>query len=403
MSCRQQGARAEDQAASGRARRSGAPPARRDARNPTCWTARCRSAPVPQRTRKCAATARRVPLRFRRSRTGTSAQGSESSIRTRDAHVRCALLRASSAGRRLRASADRLHARAPHARARRIRDRAAISGERTALVGPATSRSSSRICSRCRRLDLFLIPTAEVPLTNLHRGEILDGRQLPLRYTAYTPCSGAKPAPSGRTCAVHPASTSSTKWNSSIRRRRSQSYTELEKLTAGRAGRARAPRASVSDDALVHGGHGAERSRRPYDIEVWLPRQDTYREIRPAATSEAFQARRANIRFRADGTGKAEFVHTLNGSGLAVGRTLVAILENYQRTRRIGGHPRGAASVHGRRRAARGRESMNPSSPIANPQSTSLISNPYRESLSRIAIRISNRRSVLAAFVAFTP
>ena len=96
-------------------------------------------------------------------------------------------------------------------------------------------------------------------------------------------------------------------------------------------------------------------SAKTYDIEVWLPGQKTYREISSCSNCEEFQARRANIRFRPQGTGKAEFVHTLNGSGLAVGRTLVAILENYQQARRIGRDPGSAAPVHGRPRGDRAR------------------------------------------------
>ena len=91
-------------------------------------------------------------------------------------------------------------------------------------------------------------------------------------------------------------------------------------------------------------------SAKTYDIEVWLPSQKTYREISSCSNTEAFQARRANIKFRPHGTGKAEFVHTLNGSGLAVGRTLIAILENYQQADGIGHRSRGAASLHGRPR-----------------------------------------------------
>ena len=123
-------------------------------------------------------------------------------------------------------------------------------------------------------------------------------------------------------------------------------------------------------------------SAKTYDIEVWLPSQKTYREISSCSNTEAFQARRANIKFRPAGSGKAEFAHTLNGSGLAVGRTLIAVLENYQQKDGSVEIPEALRPLHGRHRAAHGRrESMNPSSPNPNPQSTSVI--PI---LSRIAI-----------------
>jgi seryl-tRNA synthetase len=177
--------------------------------------------------------------------------------------------------------------------------------------------------------DLFLIPTAEVPLTNLHRGEILDGRQLPLNYTAYTPCFRSEAGSYG----------ADTK---GLIRQHQFDKVELVKFTT--------PEASF--EALETLTHNAEEvlrrlelpfrtvllstgdmgfaSAKTYDIEVWLPSQQTYREISSCSNTEAFQARRANIKFRRDGTGRAEFVHTLNGSGLAVGRTLIAILENCQ-------------------------------------------------------------------------
>ena len=109
-----------------------------------------------------------------------------------------------------------------------------------------------------------------------------------------------------------------------------QSYDELEALTRERRGGAEAARAAVPHGRCSAPATWASASAKTYDIEVWLPGQKTYREISSCSNYEAFQARRANIKFRPDGTGKAEFVHTLNGSGLAVGRTLIAILENYQ-------------------------------------------------------------------------
>ena len=177
--------------------------------------------------------------------------------------------------------------------------------------------------------DLFLIPTAEVPLTNLHRGEILDGRQLPLRYTAYTPCFRSEAGSYGADVRGLIRQHQFDKVELVKFTAPDQSYEELESLTANAEEvlkRLGLPYRTV----LLSTGDMGFASAKTYDIEVWLPSQNTYREISSCSNTEAFQARRANIKFRAHGTGRAEFVHTLNGSGLAVGRTLIAILENYQ-------------------------------------------------------------------------
>jgi seryl-tRNA synthetase len=177
--------------------------------------------------------------------------------------------------------------------------------------------------------DLFLIPTAEVPLTNLHRGEILDGRQLPLRYTAYTPCFRSEAGSYGADVRGLIRQHQFDKVELVKFTTPDQSYDELESLTANAEEvlkRLELPYRTV----LLSTGDMGFASAKTYDIEVWLPSQNVYREISSCSNTEAFQARRANIKFRPQGTGKAEFVHTLNGSGLAVGRTLIAILENYQ-------------------------------------------------------------------------
>ena len=177
--------------------------------------------------------------------------------------------------------------------------------------------------------DLFLIPTAEVPLTNLHRGEILDGRQLPLRYTAYTPCFRSEAGSYGADVRGLIRQHQFDKVELVKFATPDTSHAELEKLTADAEEvlkRLELPYRTV----LLCTGDMGFASAKTYDIEVWLPSQETYREISSCSNTESFQARRANIRFRPDGTGKVEFVHTLNGSGLAVGRTLIAILENYQ-------------------------------------------------------------------------
>ena len=177
--------------------------------------------------------------------------------------------------------------------------------------------------------DLFLIPTAEVPLTNLYRGEILDGRQLPLRYTAYTPCFRSEAGSYGADVRGLIRQHQFDKVELVKFATPEQSFDELESLTANAEEvlkRLGLPYRTM----LLSTGDMGFASAKTYDIEVWLPSQKTYREISSCSNTMAFQARRANIKFRPQGTGKVEYVHTLNGSGLAVGRTLIAILENYQ-------------------------------------------------------------------------
>jgi len=177
--------------------------------------------------------------------------------------------------------------------------------------------------------DLFLIPTAEVPLTNLHRGEIIDGRKLPFRYTAYTPCFRSEAGSYGADVRGLIRQHQFDKVELVKFTTPDQSYDELESLTRNAEEILKRLDLPYRTMLLCTGDMGFA-SAKTYDIEVWLPSQNTYREISSCSNTEAFQARRANIRFRREGTGKAEFVHTLNGSGLAVGRTLIAILENYQ-------------------------------------------------------------------------
>jgi seryl-tRNA synthetase len=177
--------------------------------------------------------------------------------------------------------------------------------------------------------DLYLIPTAEVPLTNLHRGEILDGRELPIRYTAYTPCFRSEAGSYGQDVRGLIRQHQFDKVELVKLTAPEQSYDELETLTAQAEEVLKHLALPYRTMQLCTGDLGFASSKT-YDIEVWLPSQKAYREISSCSNTEAFQARRANIRFRAAGTGKADFVHTLNGSGLAVGRALVAILENYQ-------------------------------------------------------------------------
>ena len=177
--------------------------------------------------------------------------------------------------------------------------------------------------------DLYLVPTAEVPLTNLHRGEILDGRELPIRYTAYTPCFRSEAGSYGQDVRGLIRQHQFDKVELVKLTTPEQSYEELESLT-GNAEEVLKRLELPYRTMLLSTGDLGFAAAKTYDIEVWLPSQKAYREISSCSNTEAFQARRANIKFRAGGTGKTEFVHTLNGSGLAVGRTLIAILENYQ-------------------------------------------------------------------------
>jgi seryl-tRNA synthetase len=177
--------------------------------------------------------------------------------------------------------------------------------------------------------DLYMVPTAEVPLTNLHRDEILDGRQLPIRYTAYTPCFRSEAGSYGADVRGLIRQHQFDKVELMAFTTPQESHAELERLTAGAEEVLKRLELPYRTMLLCTGDMGFA-SAKTYDIEVWLPGQNAYREISSCSNTEAFQARRANIKYRPEGKGKADFVHTLNGSGLAVGRTLIAILENYQ-------------------------------------------------------------------------
>ena len=177
--------------------------------------------------------------------------------------------------------------------------------------------------------DLYLVPTAEVPLTNLHRGEILEAGRLPILYTAYTPCFRSEAGSHGADVRGLIRQHQFDKVELVKLTTPETSHDELEKLTLNAEEVLKRLDLPYRTILLCTGDMGFA-SAKTYDIEVWLPSQQTYREISSCSNTEAFQARRASIKFRTAGTGKADFVHTLNGSGLAVGRTLIAILENYQ-------------------------------------------------------------------------
>ncbi len=177
--------------------------------------------------------------------------------------------------------------------------------------------------------DYYLIPTAEVPVTNLHREEILDAEALTKGYCAYTPCFRSEAGAAGKDTRGIIRQHQFDKVELVKFAKPEESYDELEKLTHDAEKILQALELPYRVVSLCTGDLGFSAAKT-YDIEVWLPGQGVYREISSCSNFEDFQARRANIRFRRDRNAKPEFVHTLNGSALAIGRTLVAILENYQ-------------------------------------------------------------------------
>jgi len=177
--------------------------------------------------------------------------------------------------------------------------------------------------------DLWLIPTAEVPVTNLYRDETLDQARLPISLTAYTPCFRSEAGSYGKDVRGIIRQHQFQKVELVKFARPENSYEEHEKLTRNAEEVLQKLGLHYRTMALCTGDMGPS-SAKTYDIEVWLPGQQLFREISSCSNFEAYQARRANIRYRPEGKNKSEFVHTLNGSGLAVGRTWVAIAENYQ-------------------------------------------------------------------------
>ena len=181
---------------------------------------------------------------------------------------------------------------------------------------------------RCEGHDLWLAPTAEVPVTNLFREETLDAAALPISLCAYTPCFRSEAGSYGRDVRGIIRQHQFQKVELVKFARADQSYQELEKLTADAEDVLRRLELPYRTVVLCTGDMGFS-SAKTYDIEVWLPGQNAYKEISSCSNFEAFQARRAQIRYKS-GNSKPEYAHTLNGSGLAVGRTWVAIIENYQ-------------------------------------------------------------------------
>jgi seryl-tRNA synthetase len=177
--------------------------------------------------------------------------------------------------------------------------------------------------------EFYLIPTAEVPVTNIHRNEILKEEDLPIYYTAYTPCFRREAGSYGKDVRGLIRQHQFNKVELVKFVRPEDSYDELESLTGDAEDILQKLGLPYRVVALCMGDLGFSASKT-YDLEVWLPAQQRYREISSCSNFTDYQARRANIRFRREGKKGTEFVHTLNGSGLAIGRTLIAILENYQ-------------------------------------------------------------------------
>ena len=182
---------------------------------------------------------------------------------------------------------------------------------------------------KCEGSDHWLIPTAEVPVTNLYRDEVLEEAQLPVSLTAYTPCFRSEAGSYGKDVRGIIRQHQFQKVELVKFARPDQSNEEHEKLTSHAEAILQRLELPYRKVLLCAGDTGAASSKT-YDLEVWLPGQGLYREISSCSNFEAYQARRANIRYKPQGKNKTELVHTLNGSGLAIGRTWLAILENYQ-------------------------------------------------------------------------
>lgn len=200
---------------------------------------------------------------------------------------------------------------------------------RTAMTGTGQLPKFEDDMYHIPEVDQFLIPTAEVPVTNLLSDEILNGDELPIYYTAYTPCFRKEAGSAGRDTRGLVRQHQFNKVEMVKFVKPEESYNELEKLTND-AEEVLQKLGIPYRVIILSTGDTGFSSAKTYDIEVWMPSYGRYVEISSCSNFEDFQARRANIRFRRDAKSKPEFVHTLNGSGLAVGRTFAAVLENYQ-------------------------------------------------------------------------
>jgi seryl-tRNA synthetase len=200
---------------------------------------------------------------------------------------------------------------------------------RDAMTGTGQLPKFEEDLFRVSEPDFFLIPTAEVPVTNIHREEMLEREQLPIRYVAYTPCFRREAGSYGQDVRGLIRQHQFNKVELVKFTEPEHSYDELEKLVADAETVLQQLQLPYRVVELCTGDLGFAAAKT-YDLEVWLPGQSAYREISSCSNFEDFQARRAQIRYRKETKGKPIFIHTLNGSGLAVGRTLVAVLENYQ-------------------------------------------------------------------------
>ena len=200
---------------------------------------------------------------------------------------------------------------------------------RTTMTGTGQLPKFEEELFKVEGTDYFLIPTAEVPVTNIHQDEVLEEGELPLYYTAYTPCFRKEAGSYGKDVRGLIRQHQFNKVELVKVTKPENSYDELEKLTSNAEEVLKRLKIPYRVITLCTGDLGFSAAKT-YDIEVWLPGQNAFKEISSCSNCEDFQARRAKIRYRISGKSKTEYVHTLNGSGLAVGRTLIAILENYQ-------------------------------------------------------------------------
>ena len=200
---------------------------------------------------------------------------------------------------------------------------------RDAMTGTGQLPNLEEDLFRIESPEYFLVPTAEVPLTNIHREEVLEREDLPIKYVAYTPCFRREAGSHGKDVRGLIRQHQFNKVEMVKLTEPEASYDELENMVQDAEEVLRRLKLPYRVIELCTGDLGFA-SAKTYDLEVWLPGQATYREISSCSNCEDFQARRAQIRYRKETKGKPVFVHTLNGSGLAVGRTLVAVLENYQ-------------------------------------------------------------------------
>jgi seryl-tRNA synthetase len=200
---------------------------------------------------------------------------------------------------------------------------------RSSMTGTGQLPKFEEDAFKIREEDYFLVPTAEVPVTNMHRDEILDGDQLPIAYTAYSACFRSEAGSAGRDTRGLIRQHQFNKVELVKFVKPEESYEQLEVLTSHAEKVLQLLKLPYRVLSMCTGDLGFTAAKK-YDIEVWIPSYETYREISSCSNFEDFQARRANIRFRREAKAKTEYVHTLNGSGLAVGRTVAAILENYQ-------------------------------------------------------------------------